>query len=113
VEIFVNLHTVEQTQSRGQCFPHRWAVQARADYLGVRAHGWAPGSKRGVLRRNPYWPVPLLSMFAVPRRPNFAVSAALLVGTIVLFVRRRCYAPRERESLIELARPPSVSPRSL
>ena len=94
-------------------FPRRWAVQARADYLGVRAHGWAPASKRGVLRRNPYWPVPLLSMFAVPRRPNFAVSAALLAVTIALFVRRRCYAPREREPLIELARPPSVSPRSL
>ena len=90
-----------------------WAVQFRADYLGVRAHGWAPGSKRGVLRRNPYWPVPLLSMFAVPRRPNFAVSVVLLVVTIVLFVRRRCSTPREREPLIELARPPSVSPRSL
>ena len=73
-----------------------WAVQARADYLGVRAHGWAPGSKRGVLRRNPYWPVPLLSMFAVPRRPNFAASAAPARRYDRAVRAARCSTPRER-----------------
>ena len=107
-----------------------WAVQIRADLLGLVRYGlfphdavpqWSrpitqapaphpsracpskalPGRSQSpppplsqahyVVRANPYWPFPELSMFAIPKSPNFVVSFALLSavgGTYVVIATR-------------------------
>ncbi|EOD10046.1 hypothetical protein EMIHUDRAFT_216203 [Emiliania huxleyi CCMP1516] len=69
-----------------------WAVQIRADLLGLVRYGFFPhDAAHYVVRANPYWPFPELSMFAIPKSPNFVVSFALLSavgGTYVVIATR-------------------------